>query len=553
MNESSIELQGRHFLVVYEKASGKLKIKSVGLDREDNELFTLMSAESNHKSNSMKGASLNDIALRCKGIVIDKSQGHICIYNDPFCTIPVYFFESNDRVLVSSSPEQLITYADTQLDAVGFWETILFGTGIWTRTPFQGLFQLPSACKLFLGQTVDISRYWGFEDGSVGDDSIDEREWVAGLDAKLREKFEIYRDKQVLMGMSGGMDSRIAALYLADVCAPENIHLFTYAASSASYEFCHGKQVSSVLGLSQPELFLLKDLHYKEALEYLPMMSAGQIGNVHGHIAEYLKHHKQSLDRNTIHFSTYYSDAIFGWECDGVAGNMGVEESYLYQKALTHPWVPEDIRKQMLDDIRCSLVDAQNASGFSTVDEFRYVSERNAKFHMPLAFIQSQFMQTVTPFADFDLLNYILSAPLALRKRKRVIDELIKFNNTELASVENCSSREYFYGNHNLMPKRGLSGKLAFIRFRALNALSACASFVTQGRFVFENPFQAEELGALYNRSYVTLFNESVHVKSISELLEKSNIDLSEFCEKRVIETHLAEKFQLINLARMIS
>lgn len=172
---------------------------------------------------------------------------------------------------------------------------------------------------------------------------------------------------------------------------------------------------------------------------------------------------------------------------------------------------------------------------------------------MALAFVQSQFMRTVTPFADYDLLIYMLKVPLSLRRRKRIIDELLKIKNPNLFDIKNCSSREYFYHGNDLLPKRGLRGRFAYYRFRILNALSVCLSFLTEGRYIVTNPFQTEELDATYRRLYNKKLRESVKIQKITGLLTQSNLDISAFCKDKLREGYIEEKYQLINLARLIS
>ena len=546
----------RSFVLVYNKSQRRLNIDCAGLTRRGDGFVTVISAEEAPDDGSLPHASVRDRALRCKGIIVEqKENGSASVYNDPFCTVPVYFREAGDEIVVSSSPHRIIAYGSAELDPAGFWETLLFGTGIWMRTPFQGLFQLPAACCLHLDQQMEVSRYWNFgNEPAAASEAKDEREWVVGLDGLLKEKFAAYGGKNVIMGLSGGMDSRVAALYLADSGArPEDVRFFTYAATPASYEYRHARRVSEMLGFPQPEFFHLSDSHYDEAFQYLSPWTAGQIGNNHCHIAQYLKHPAPALKSNAVHLSTYYSDALFGWECSGVAGDLGINASQVYQQTLTNPWLTDEIREQILTDIRTSLEVAVNVSGYSSIDEFRYVTERTTKFHMALAFVQSQFLRTSTPFADYDLLRYMLSVPLSLRRRKRVVDELIKHKNPRLCEVENSSSREYFYGKHNFLFKRGVKGQLHYFRFRILNALNDCAAFLTDGRCLWDNPFQTEELGALYKRLYASKLRKAVEAPGIAKVLRCSNLDVDWFVRPKLRQHQVSQKFQLLNLANLVN
>jgi hypothetical protein len=550
--DDSINSQKLRLVIVFNKRTNELTIDVAGLVLQTGGEITIISSEENRGASSHVSISARDQALRCKGVLIEQSKkGHTCIYSDPFCTIPVYFEDRGEEIFIASSPNLIIDYSKSVIDPVGFWENVVFGTGIWTRTPFLGLFQLPSACCLELDRNANVSRYWNFtNEPSANDTDKDNHQWLTGLDSLLTEKFQCYHNRKLVMGLSGGMDSRLAALYLSVVeAAPENIHFFTYAATPVSYEFKYAKHVSSALDFYPPELFVLNDAQYEEALEFMPFWTAGQIGNNHSHIVQYLKH---MTDKGGTHLSTYYSDALFGWECDGVPSEMNVKLSTIYQKAITHPWVPDVIREQMRCDIQESLKGATETSGLSNMDEFRYISERTPKFHMALAFVQSQFVQTVTPFADYDLLKYILTVPLALRKQKRVVDELIEYKNPRLSRVNNCSSREYFYGKNNLLVTRGLEGRVKYLHFRMLNALNAWSVFLANGKNLLQNPFQTEELGALYKRVFSNKMLEGLQVLGDSGVFGQCT-DFEKFSGSKVRERYLSEKYQLLNFAHLVS
>jgi hypothetical protein len=343
------------------------------------------------------------------------------------------------------------------------------------------------------------------------------------------------------------MDSRVSAFYLAGLgLDATRIRLFTFASSLSSYEVRFGAEVAGVLGYSLPDVFLLRDSHYAHALDYLPVWTAGQIGNNHCHIAEYLSQHAGSFSRNTRHVSTYYSDALFGWECTGIRGDLTVNASVTYKKVQDYPDIPADIREQILNDIQLSLKDAEAARGLSDVTEYRYLTERHGKFHMPLAFVQSQFVPTSSPFADFDLLSYVLSIPLQLRKRKRILDELLRLKAPALATIGNSSSREYFYGANSMMVRRGLQGRLRFLQFRLLNAVNGVANHLTAGRVQLSNPFQTEELGGLYKRHYEALLAAAAEESRLSEYLPPQV--LRTILQPRLRERYLAEKFQILNI-----
>ena len=87
-----------------------------------------------------------------------------------------------------------------KIDIVGFWEIILFGTSLWTRTLYQNLIQLPSASSLIINkktQRFTITRYWDFnvqknnQIKSIDDASIILNKKLENISMKL-DKNKVY-------------------------------------------------------------------------------------------------------------------------------------------------------------------------------------------------------------------------------------------------------------------------------------------------------------------------------------------------------------------------
>jgi len=66
--------------------------------------------------------------------------------------------------------------------------------------------------------------------------------------------------------------------------------------------------------------------------------------------------------------------------------------------------IPNFIREQMLENFRIAVNPLSSTDNhFSTLDKYQYITECNTKFHFLLAFIKSQFIRTLLPFADIDV------------------------------------------------------------------------------------------------------------------------------------------------------
>ena len=394
-----------------------------------------------------------EFSKRNKGILISAGTEIVTIFNDPFCSIPLYYYRDANRVIITSEPSELFDRVDSQIDEAGMWEIILFGSCVWNRTLFKSLSQMPSATKLLVTKNnLDLNRYWNF---SVQEDPYlrSTKNSIEALDSKLSEIFAALPAKPLLMGMSGGMDSRVSAAYLHKVNKNSITDTFTYASTKFSLEYKYAKQVCDSHNISSPKLCLLNEASYRGFLGTLPKYTCGQIGIQHSHISSILNNYAGDVSVSYTQVSNYYSDAVFGWDCTGTKNIVDGSDS-LSKVLESSSFVPVKVKAEIESDIYHVFLGLDQDSNISSLDEFKYMTERHQKFHMNLAFQQSRLVDTLTPYANHDLLVLMLSMPLHLRKRKNILDLLFESGCIKNSLVENISSRQLLAGNE--FPDKGL-------------------------------------------------------------------------------------------------
>ena len=272
--------------------------------------------------------------IKKNGIQVIENNLIIEIYNDPFRSIPLFITKDiSDELVIFSNFEDFYTMQniDKTVDEVGFWEIILFGSGLWTRTLYKDVEQMPAASKISIDKKTNkytIERYWDFnieEEKSI--DSIEKA--AQGLYDRLDSIFsKLDRNKKYVMGMSGGMDSRITLAFLSKYIPKENLELFTYGFDERLLEYKYACEITETLSYNKSKFHKLTEESYKDAMEYLPKMSGGQIGVNHCHIIDYIK---SNNTKNKVQISTYFSDAIFGWDSDSDK-NIDVIENNFYKR-----------------------------------------------------------------------------------------------------------------------------------------------------------------------------------------------------------------------------
>lgn len=531
----------RRVSISYDKDAKSVQIACQGLFESRSSGRTYISIISDRASNEH---SEIEAAKRSKGIIVVSDTSGMRILNDPFCTIPLYYTETTTHFCASSDPQELIDYQTHSYDPVGVWETLLLHSPLWNRTPYKDIKFLPSACELKVGNETELQRYWNFEFEPASTD-FNQRKFFSDYDDLINQKFGDIQADTLCMGLSGGNDSRLAAHYLAKNKARfSEIELVTYAAHANSNEFRYASEVARTLGLEAPHLHLLKDEHYCDALNYLPQWSAGQINNLHCHLSSYLKE-ADAPDSGKTHLSTYYTDAVFGYACGKPESLDRIDHSSAYQDIKNAPQIPDLIRAEILNDLEVALTQAPyTQSCFSSLDEIKYVAERNPRFHISLAFIQHQFMPTTLPFADMDVLKIAMQAPISLRANKVILSGLLDHINPRLAGIGSSANTEYFYGAKSRLRNGALMERAEFGKFRLLNMTTQLLGKLSGGTFRIANPYQTEDQISVYRKSFSHLVPTVLANEGLRECLGEEAIE--HMFKDDLILRNLAERFSLI-------
>ena len=528
--------------ISYNKTAQQLNIRSHGLYERQLHGRTVISTIQGVNADAW---DVREAAKRSKGIIVCSDAKGIHILNDPFCTLPLYYIDTATHFTASSDPQVLIDYATHPYDEVGVWETLLLNSPLWNRTPYKNVKFLPAACELRVGTEARLHRYWNFE-FEPASTSFNQRTFFSNFDDLLSQKFSEIKGDTLCMGLSGGNDSRLAAHYLAkNKHRFSEIELVTYAAHPNSNEFRYASEVASALNFATPRLHLLKDIHYLDALEYLPQWSAGQINNQHGHLASFLKN-SSVMTGDKVHLSNYYTDAVFGFDCGPAQPLDDIQTCTVYQTIKNDHNISESIRDEIIEDCRLALSPAPGSDRFfSSLNEFKYVVERNPRFHLSLAFIQSQFLPTTLPFADLDVLTMAMQAPMTVRAHKGILENLLEQVSPRIASIGSSANTEYFYGAKSRLQNGTITERLEFRKFRFLNMSTQLLAKLTGGTLRFGNPYQTEDQISIYRRSFGHMSAAILANEALRECLGAEAIE-NMFKDELVLR-NLAQRFHLIS------
>ena len=484
--------------------------------------------------------------ININGVQLIENDESIVVRVDVFRSQPVFIFKnSKNHLFIFDDMSFFNSRKDFKkdIDEVGFWEIILFGNSLWSRTLFSDLLQLPSASSLKINKSNNefvIRRYWDFN--VMVNEEIVNIEMAANLfDKKLNniagslDKSETYN-----IGLSGGLDSRITLAYLSKYLPHNKIKTFTYANSKKSLEYTLSKIISTKLKLSKPFLNIMTRDSYKKALTFLPKMSGGQIGINHCHIIDSLK--RLPL-KNTSHISTYFSDVIFGFESNE---NVSFEDKLFnpYEsKLLEVNYISQKIKKQILNDSKYLTEGYNPKFGITSLREYIYVTERNQKFHNYLNYIQKKFTdRSVNFYYNFELFKFSLSLPTKFKHKKKIEYYILNkyFNSIGSDAIGDISSN-YFRPD----------SKMNFadnFKFKSINRINAFLRVLFKGNIQVNNVYQTEELEKILHKNFRNELKSSFNILKRIGVFNKSH---SFFRSLPLRSKGTSERYSIITIANL--
>ncbi|MBE9467753.1 MAG: hypothetical protein IMY72_05440 [Bacteroidetes bacterium] len=493
----------------------------------------------------------DDIIEFCKknnGITISKNSNKIEIYNDPFRTIPLFITKSNSNEILIFSD-----FADFKklnipvtTDTTGFWEIALFGFALATRTAFNEVKQMTSASKIIISTNnkYKITPYWNFEIYKKKD-NLSPNEAVKQLDNHLTTIFSknLIRNKKYIMGLSGGLDSRLSSAYISKYLNKNSVRFFTFGYDKKTLEYTLSKKVANTLNFNKPDFYLLTKKKYLASLNSFSDITAGLISFQHAHIYSYLKNTSKTILDFTF-ISNYYSDAIFGF-CTKLTKDTELKNSWYYNTIQNKKnLLTESVYEKIFNDIELIFKRFETKSNFSTFDEFIYIVEKNPKFHNYLSFLYSNFTEILSPYTNFTLLNYMISLPFAFRKEKGILDELLKKYFPNL-SFEDNSSRLATDSSFRLWMKQGPIEYLKYL-FLKINVL-----FILVGlKFQLKSKYLTEDHRALFHKYLRPKYRGALNFMSQKKIITTQQ--LKHFSRLTIRHYEYSIRLNLINLANVI-
>lgn len=464
-----------------------------------------------------------ELAKKNKGVGIRETADCIEVYNDPYCTIPLYIWNTQSGVYITSVFEEIETN-NMQIDNIGFYETLLFESALYDRTLYQEIKQLPSASLVKINKSdlsYTIENYWNFN--ICEDKEIKSEEQAINLVwDKLCDIFAGYRNRKLIMGVSGGLDSRLSLCAMDSVLNMQDVEAFTFGHSRGILDYKLACKVCEKLSAPiVPKFYKLPGEAYLDSMD-LPLKTGGGVGINHSHIYWCLE--QMDTQGKTL-VSNYYSDAIMGYDCVPIQYEDTVENCAYYRKLYSNKLqLSEELMREIEADLRKITDRRVQGSNFSCYDEFIYLVERNPKFHIKLSYAFCEKISVVLPYAEYSLLETMLSLPLEYRYRKRIEHLVLQ---KRMGVVRDISSTRY--AGIDKEEKTFWSKcyyNLGFFLMRVMNLCNSGLNVITGGNVQMPNPYITENQLAIFNKYFIGHHEAACRglydKKLISEALFKS-------------------------------
>jgi asparagine synthetase B (glutamine-hydrolysing) len=380
------------------------------------------------------------------GLHILRKGMKIVIHTDTFGTVPLLFDVKNKRMASDFRQMNPLGMSFEKLDTVGFWENMIYDYAFHTRTMNKDIIQMPGGSRFEFDCPSDrwSVRRWNYFD--VADSCETVNELLTSINNRLESLCFSYwsilqQDGFILLPLSGGLDSRLLAVHLAETGNPDRIIAVTFGFSTRSKEYQIAGETCKELGINRHVFHKLRRDRYGVHSNEFWRNWQGCLSVMHCHLYSFLC---GNPNENTLLVSGFFADPIAGYAAKPVSSlNLNIESSNAYRQLMVtskEMMLEKRIVDSILGDLECAFDEWKQTNPKFSFDEYLYLSQRQSKSYSPLLQIYHNYYMTVAPYSDPELTKLFLSAPFTLRKDKLITRKLIAEKNRFLAQISDTSS-----------------------------------------------------------------------------------------------------------------
>lgn len=368
--------------------------------------------------------------------------------------IQVDFFGSDPRILVRSTLRLgrdfdelgISQMAASELDPIGFWEALIWDCPLETRSIDSRVHFLPAAATSSVNPVAGVvSSRQRF--GALPELRLSENARVDLLDrlvqASVRKLLaQVPRGERVLLPLSGGLDSRLIAVHLAQSGFDRSlVDTVTFALSRSSREYTLAAEVARSLGFCRHFFHEVRRDGYVEHAASFWKGWRGTVSVAHSHLYGFLE---KIPDRYGLMLSGLLGDPLAGYAAlpPGASGHA-LRDTGTFRRFVAGSEalrLERDVQRGIRDDLDQIYERWRDEVPLVEFDEYFYHTQRQPKTFGPLVRMYRKILPVGLPFSDPSLIAPFLSAPYELRAGKRILRLLLHRRSPNLASLADVSS-----------------------------------------------------------------------------------------------------------------
>lgn len=176
------------------------------------------------------------------GILYDKKTDEIYFFTDHIGSKQLFWMRDSEAIVISSDLNYLIEYCKEKsipysLNEQAAYQLLTFGFLLEDNTMFDRIHKVgPGTCMIVKEKKINSFQYYRLS--NIPDESQTVEEMIENIDLLFRRAVELAFKKDVeygykhLVGLSGGLDSRMTTWIANDLGFGENILNFTFSESN---------------------------------------------------------------------------------------------------------------------------------------------------------------------------------------------------------------------------------------------------------------------------------------------------------------------------------
>ncbi|MGV8141085.1 MAG: glycosyltransferase [Candidatus Woesearchaeota archaeon] len=350
---------------------------------------------------------------RYSGCFIDKKENVILIFNDQLGLNDLFYYYKKSQLIVSDKFTEFFKikkFYITDLDQTALAEFMLYEHVLTDRTFIKDVKLLPyaSVIKFDFDEKITLLKYWSFQYAPKKEfNSVKSLEQLSALFIQSVNRIKLLnQNKTFALGLSGGLDSRLVAKYALDAGIKIKPFVFGHKNSDA---YIIAKKIAKELKLNVKELNIKDNFYYlkNEHINYDPMMNIMY--------TSYCSI-KNDLPKADCMLTGFNGDNIFGSHIKKSDFNTNISIIQKIQKRYElkpHLEILSSEAKQMILD---DLAGYQNLKlddwNICEIFNFENRQLRFIKNSCSFDFYGKFENKTYSPFADIDLVEFVLKLPL---------------------------------------------------------------------------------------------------------------------------------------------